>query len=316
MITRRLYPVPPERVYFVLCMGQSNMDGRTPSARLANTDYNYKGIAAGYPSVRTSQDQYTTTPSGVYTYFKTPFANADQSLENGSWQALVIGDNNCHSGAETVDFVGPELSLCTRLHEVSGKEVRLLKVGFSATGLSSTCTTSAAPGNWNNTNRFIAIEYFVKRAMTAFRAANPTKRPVLVGVNWWQGENDAAEGISQATYEAQFALLKSYVTNELYSQFVINRPPIWNLVKLKFAQNAAETVINNALTAIVASDSNFRLIDTAPYPRTINLSAGEASPIAVGTPNSLGWTDDGHASYIMQLAAGELMADNILARFS
>lgn len=314
MLARRFRSLP-EEVYFVLCMGQSNMDGRTPSARLANTNYNYKGIAAGYPSVRTTQGQYTTTPSGVYTYFKTTYASDTQSLDNGSWQALVIGDNNCHSGASTVDFVGPELSLCTRLREATGKEIRLIKVGFSGTGLSSTCTTSAAPGNWNNTNRFIAIEYFVKRAMASFRAAYPTKRPVLVGVNWWQGENDAAEGISQATYEAQFALLKAYVKQELYGQFAIKREPIWNIVKLKFWQNAAETTINNALAAIVAADTNFRLIDTGPYPTTINLSSGEAAPIAVGTPNSLGWNDDSHASYIMELAVGELMADNILAQF-
>lgn len=317
LIGRRLNPVPPERVLFILCMGQSNMDGRTISARLANTQYNYKGIADGYPAVRTTQGQYTTTPSGVYTYWKTLFPSDDQSLDNGSWQQLVIGTNNSHTGASTADQVGPELSLCTRLREATGLEVRMVKIGFGATGLTNTITTSNAPGNWNNTNRFIAIEYYLKRAMRDFRAAFPNKRPVLVGINWWQGEKDANEGITQATYEAQFESLRQYITQEVYSQFVIQRPPIWNLVKLNYWQNAAEDTINAALAAIVAANSaDFRLVDSQPYPTAAELTSAEAAPVAVGTPNSEGLNDDGHASYIAQLAVGERMADNILARFS
>lgn len=316
LIGRRLNPLPAERVYFVLCFGQSNMNGRTPTDRLANTQYNYKGIADGYPAVRTTQGQYSTTPSGVYTYFKTTDAFADQSIDNGAWQALNVGVNNAHNAGQGVGFVGPELSLCTKLNESTGREVRLIKVGFGSTGLTNTIS-NGSPGNWNNTIRFIAIEYYVKRALRDFRAAFPNKRPVLVGVNWWQGETDANQGINQATYEAQFESLRQYFVQELNGIFVIQRPPIWNLVRLDYLRTSGETGINAALQAIITANSaDFRFIDSTPYPQNIELTSGEAAPVAVGTPNSLGFTDDEHSSYIAQLAVGERMADNILARFS
>lgn len=305
--------MPPDEVYFVILLGQSNADGRAMATRLANTQYNYKGIAAGYPAVRAAQDQYTITPPGVYVYFKTAFASADQSLDDGAWAPLEIGVNNCHSGASAINFVGPELSLCTRLHDITGKEIRLIKCGYSDTGLTSTITNSSPAGNWNSASRNAAMLYFVDRAMRDFRSENPTKRAVLLGVNWWQGENDGSNAISQATYETQFASLLAFVKNHIYSGFVIEDEPIWNLVKLDFNRNAAEATINAALAAIVAANTGFYLVDPTPYPQEIELSAAEALPLPVGSPNAEGRTDDAHASYIMQLAVGEYMADNIIA---
>lgn len=311
MLLGRPTSTPPDTVYFVILLGQSNADGRAMATRLGNTQFNYKGIAAGYPSVRVAQAQYTTTPPGVYVYFKTAFASADQSLDDGAWAPLEIGVNNCHSGASAIDFVGPELSLCTRLHDITGKEIRLIKCGYSDTGLTSTITNSSPAGNWNNASRNAAMLYFVDRAMRDFRAENPTKRAVLLAVNWWQGENDGSNAVAQATYEAQFADLLAYVKQHIYSGFVVENEPIWNLVKLDFNRTAAEGVINAALAAIVAANTGFYLVDPTPYPQQIELSAAEALPLPVGTPNAEGRNDDAHASYLMELAVGELMADNI-----
>lgn len=315
MLIGTRYNTPPTEAPFVIILGQSNAVGYTVRQRLANTSYNYQGIAAGYPAVRVAQPQYAqTTVPGVKTYWKTNNPATDQSLNDGSWQDLTLGVNNCqNSGA--FEGVGPELSLCTNLHQYTGKTVWLLKCAYPGTALTSTITPSNPPGNWNNTNRVIFIEYFVKRALTSFRAANPTLRPFLAAIHWHQGEHDAMNNISKATYKTQFASLRTYLENELFAQFVTpkDRKPIWNIVKLKFFENAAEGIINDALAEIVAEHDRSYLIDCTSYPQGDALTAGQASPINVGDPNSAGGNDNNHQSYIAQLAIGELAFDNLIS---
>lgn len=302
----------------ILVMGQSNADGRCTANRLANTSFNYKGIATGYPAARTTQDQYPyvsgdPTP-GLKVYFKTAFASADQSLDNGAWYDYEIGLNNGHFGSGTAQIIGPEFSMGVKLNDLTGKDIYIIKCAYAGTALTSTITPTNPPGIWNNTNRFIAMEYFVDRAVRDYKAANPGRRLRLLGVVWWQGENDANAGISTATYTSQFNSFKAYVEGELYGHFVLpkGKEPIWNLVKLNFYQDAAEGLINTALSNIVAANPGFYLVDSTPYPQCQDLTVGEASPIAVGTPNSVGGSDDAHSSYIAQLAVGELCAQNVI----
>lgn len=315
MLIGTRYNTPPEDALFVIIMGQSNAAGYDVRARLANTDYNYQGIADGFPTVRAAEPQYVSSGvvPGVEIYFKTNDPADDQSLDDGSWQPLELGVNNCqNSGAW--EAVGFDLSLCTKLNEYTGKTIYLIKCAYPGTALTSTITPNNPPGNWNNTNREDFINYYASRALRDFRIANPTLRPKLLAINWWQGEHDAMNAISKATYKTQFASFKTYIETNLRTMFVTDNDalPIWNLVKLHFRVDADEAVINDALTELVAENDGFYLIESANYPRTENLTAQEASPITVGDPNSAGGSDNNHNSYITQLSVGELIFDNII----
>lgn len=311
------YGTPPEEALFVFSNGQSNAVGYDVMERLANDDYNYKGISTGYPTQRSGQEQYPMSGvvPGVFIYFKTDDPADDQSLDDGSWQPLELGVNNCQNSGD-FNGIGPDLSMCIKLHEYTGKDIYLIKCAYPGTALASSVTPTNPPGNWNNTNREIFINYFVKPALADFRAANPTIRPRLLAFNWWQGEHDALNSISTAGYKVHHNTLAAYWEEEVLGQFVTTTTqlPIWNLTKLRFRENAAEDDINDALTELVAEHSRYYLVDCSPYPQTEELTADEAAPIAVSTVgnNSAGREDDNHNSYIAQLAVGELWAQNII----
>lgn len=294
--------------HFIILLGQSNADGRREPTRLQNTQYNYKGIGAGYPSVRSGQDQYVANPSNVYIYRKAGIYTDDFSPDNGAWQAYVAGSNSSYDD----NAFGTELACATRLADTTGKPVYIIKVAFGGTGLSDSCDTSTIPGNWNHTIRYMAAEFWIKRALRDFRSANPTLRPRLLGINWWQGEQDTVDDIPTATYEAQFALFRAYMQRIIEGNFV-SQDYIWNITKLKFNENAAEALINTALANIAAAHSDTFLVDSTPYPQGDALTLGESSPLATGSPNADGGTDNAHSSYIGLLGVGEYMADNMIA---
>lgn len=317
MLIGTRYNEEPEDALFVFDNGQSNADGFDVMERLANTDWNYKGIADEWPSERDGQDQYAVSGvvPGVMIYAGSNDPSTDQSLDNRTWQPFELGVNNCqNSGA--FNGIGHALSLCTKLHEYTGKTIWLVKCAYPGTALASSITPLNPPGNWNNTNREIFIEYYVKRALRDFRADNPTLRARPVAFNWWQGEHDALHNITKAGYKVHHNTLSAYMEKEVFGQFVIptDKRPIWNLVKLRFHENAAETNINDALTELVSEHDHYRLVDCSSYPKTKELSAGQASPVAVNIVgnNSAGRQDDNHQSYIAQLAVGEIMAQNII----
>lgn len=299
----------PDKAYFILLLGQSNADGRREPTRLQNTQYNYQGIATGYPAVRTTQPQYAAAPSNVFIYRKTGVNTDDFSPDNGTWTAYEAGVTSSYDD----NAFGSELACATLIQQATGRPVYIVKVAFGGTGLSNTNTASTAPGNWNPTIRYMATEFWLKRAMRDFRAANPTLRPELLCVNWAQGEQDGVEGRSQSVYEAQFAQLKTFVDRAVQGAFVIesNRKPVWNLASLKFNENASEAVINAAIDAIVATYDDAYLCSVQPYPQGDALTPAEAAPLPVGNPNADGGLDNNHISYIGQLAMGELQFANI-----
>jgi hypothetical protein len=301
----------PPKAYFIILLGQSNADGRREPTRLQNTDFNYKGIAAGYPTVRSGQAQYVAAPSGVYIYRKTGVNTDDFSPDNGSWQAYEAGVTSSYDD----NAFGSELACATRIKDTTGTDAYIIKVAFGGTGLSNTNTASTVPGNWNPTVRYMAAEFWIKRALRDFRTSNPTVRPELLCINWAQGEQDGVEGRTAAVYEAQFAALKTYMERIVGECFVVDndRRYIWNIANLKFNENAAEAVINTALTNIVATYSDAYLCDITPYPQGDALTVAEAAPLAVGLPNADGGLDNNHISYIGQLSMGELQYENIVA---
>ena len=310
MILRGRNSNPPATADFILSLGQSHAMGRQEPTRLQNTQYNYKGIGAGYPTVRSGQGQYVLNPSGVYIYQKfLPGGPTDPtSVDDGSWAPYVAGTNSTYKGKA----FGPELSCATRLSDHTGKDVYIVKCAFGGTGLSSTCTGSSPPGNWNNTVRAVAAEDYLRRAMRDFRTANPTLRPRLLGINWWQGEQDATEGKTSAVYQAQFALFRTYWQGIIQGLFV-EQDFAWNVTKLKYNEDANEATINGALTTIASTYADTYLVDATPYPQGNALTVSEAAPMAVGSPNTDGGTDNNHVSYIGLLGVGEYMADNIIA---
>ena len=301
---------PPTTADFIITMGQSHAMGRQEPTRLQNTNYNYKGIGAGYPTVRSGQDQYVLNPSGVYIYEKfLPGGPTDPtSVDDGSWAPYVAGTNSTYRGKA----FGPELSCATRISDQTGNSVYIVKCAFGGTGLSNTCVSSSSPGNWNTALRIIAAENYLRRAMRDFRTANPTIRPRLLAINWWQGEQDAVESISSAVYQAQYALFRTYWQGIIQGLFV-EQDFAWNVTKLKFNENANEATINSALAAIASTYADTYLVDATPYPQGDSLTVSEASPMATGTPTTDGGNDDNHVSYIGILGVGEYMADNIIA---
>lgn len=311
MIWGTEHDTPLTKAYFIILLGQSNADGRREPTRLQNTQFNYKGIAAGYPTPRVAQEQYVADPADVYIYHKSVASSADMSVDVATWQAYEAGVNSSHDD----NSFGTELSCATLIQEATDRPVYIVKVAYGGTSL-NTNTPSASqfsPGNWNPTNRYIAMEYYLKRAMRDFRAANPTIRPELLCINWWQGENDGINGVSTATYEAQFLLLKAYIDKAVRGEFVIEegRDPIWNLTRLNFNENAAEALINTALDNVATALDDTYIINCAAYPKGDELTVAEAAPLAVGLPNADGGLDNDHTSYIGQLAVGELQFENI-----
>jgi len=300
-------PIP--KAYFIILEGQSNADGRREPTRLLNPDYNYVGIANGYPSVRTTQDQYVADPSGVYIYRKTGVNTDDFSPDNGVWQAYEAGVNSSYDD----NAFGSELTCASRIKAITGIDVYIVKVAFGGTGLSNTNTASTAPGNWNPTIRYMAAEFWLKRALRDFRIDNPTIRPEILCVNLAGGEQDGIEGRSQAEFESQFYDFKAYMDRAIQSCFVIDnaRNYIWNISSLKYNEDAAEGVINDAIDAIVAANDDVYLCDVSPYPQGDALTIQEAAPLAVGLPNADGGLDNAHISYIGQLSMGELQVANL-----
>lgn len=305
-------PVLP-KIRVVLLKGQSNAVGRHDGSRIENEDYAYKGISTEYPAARTTQEVYTTTPENVLTYHKDLFYYDDQSADDGVLVPYEAGVNSAPKTATSIQFWGSELSCATLLQEATGDLVVIVKAAWNSTGLTSTLVDSQAPGNWNNACRTIAVEYYLKRAIRDIRIAYPDHRIEVNAVNWWQGENDGSNAVSSATYQSQFASLKSYVDKAIAGLVVqeLGRKHIWNLTLLDFARNANEATIRSALTAIADANDDVYTVDAAGYPQSDELSSAEASPVAVGSPNANGWTDDNHSSGIAQLAVGELQFANI-----
>jgi len=306
-------PSEPEPIYLIILMGQSNGVGRQ-DGRLANTQFNYIGIADGYPTPRVSQPQYTATPSDVIIYYKPTLRTGNHSIDDGQWQAYEAGVNSRYPTPPATDnskVFGSELSLATLIQQATGKTLAIIKPAWQTTALSRGAT-SDLPGAWNDTSKFIAAEFYIRRGIRDLKLAYPDRRIVLLCVNWWQGESDSISGISSANYQAQFAEFKAYIDRVVGGLVVQDTRHIWNITRLDFFRTAAEGVINTAIDAIEAAYPDVYKVNAAGYPQSNDMTSAEAAPTPVGNPNANGWDDDDHNSYIAQLAMGERQFVNIL----
>jgi hypothetical protein len=311
MILGSIAQAQPDPLYLIILMGQSNGAGRQ-DGRLANTLYNYVGIADGYPAQRTTQAQYSATPSDVIIYYKPTARTGDHSIDDGAWQAYEAGVNAGYPTLTSAKIWGSELSCATRIQQQTGKTVAIIKPAWQSTGLSRG-TTSDLPGTWNYTSREVAAEFYIRRGIEDLKAAYPTRRIKLLAINWWQGETDGTGNIPSADYQRQFAEFKVYIDRLVGGLVVQDVPHIWNITRLDFNRTASEGVINDAIDAIEAAYLDVYKVNAAGYPQSDEMTSAEASPVAVGNPNANGWPDDDHSSYIAQLAIGEQQFDNILA---
>lgn len=303
-------------VELVIILGQSNASGRGEVRRLGNTQYNYKGVSTGYPSTRTTQAQYDSLPSGIFIYAKP--ANTELTalaLDNGEWQAYQAGvQGNCNwdlAAVPTYKVFGPELSLSQMIKDSTGREVFIIKCARGGTSLTPGIG-SETPGDWNNTLRQVAADYFIKRGVRDLKVLRPGKRINLSAVIWWQGENDAGAGVTAVNYQTQFNSLKSYLDNAIGETIALRHGYYWNLVKLDFNQTTNEATINTAFDAIASAKSDCKVIDISAYPRKFDLSTAEAVPVTKNfTLNSAGGADNNHSSYLSYLACGELVFQQI-----
>lgn len=289
----------------IIILGQSNAGGNAEPGRIPNTQFNYNGIAAGYLNPRTTQPQYIANPAGLWIYYKYAPGSANQSLDVAKWQKY----NASITGRIEGPGFGSALSLGTSIMDYCNRECFIIQPTWGGTALIEG-TTSNPPGTWNNTTRQIALEYYIQRAARDLRLFRPRKQLRVVNVAWWQGENDAINGQTKSAYKAAFASLKSYIDNGIVSEFGPKQYE-WNIVSLKYNENAAEAVINDALAEIAAENADCNLVNQSTYPQKDALTSQEASPVPVGQGVIGSGGDDGHSSYITQLAIGELIFNNI-----
>lgn len=302
----------PEPIYLIILMGQSNGVGRQ-DGRLSNTQFNYVGIADGYPTPRVSQPQYAADPSDVIIYYKPTLRTGDHSIDDGEWQAYQAGVNSRYPTPPATDnalVFGSELSCATLIQQATGKLTAIIKPAWQTTALSRGAT-SDLPGAWNDTSRVIAAEFYIRRGIQDLKALYPNRRIKLVSINWWQGESDSISAISSANYQAQFAEFKAYIDKVVAGLVVQDQKHIWNITRLDFFRTAAEGVINTAIDAIEAAYADVYKVNAAGYPQSNDMTSAEAAPVPVGNPNANGWPDDDHSSYIAQLAVGEQQFANI-----
>lgn len=296
----------------LVVMGQSNAVGRHENSRLANMDYNYHGISAGYPAVRDGQAQYTATPDGVYIYRKPGDRSANHSLDNGAWTAYQAGSNSSNSDSSGLLSFGSELSAAVRLRQATGAPVYVIKCAFGGTGLARTNTGSNVPGNWQTNIRGLAMNYWLSRGIRDLKTYAPGLRPRIMGICWWQGEEDGQMGIGKDEYKDEFLDMQQYMLRTINGLFVVDKPPVWVVTKLRYLQTAGEGVINDALTELAGENASIELVDCSPYPKGNELTTQQAAPMNTGTPNSDGSNDDNHMSYIGRLSVGELWAGRII----
>lgn len=298
------------KVPTIILLGQSNNDGAMQATRLANTLWNYKGILANWPNTRVAQAQYVYNPSNVHIYNRAAAQASDWRADTGAWQAYQAGVNsrNVTTASNTVLF-GNECYLAQCIQDVHGGQVAIIKPSFAGVGLLPTSVT-VAPGPFNNISRDIAMQIYLQRAVRDYAAYNPGHVLDPVCVVWWQGEAEASLASGTAAYQAAWLEMYPLIRDSIRSLFPIRRDPVWNLVKLDFYRNAAETNINTALSNCAAAiPSGYYITShTGKSLQKQELTAGQASPLTKGSPTNItGNDDDAHSNYI----AGQLVAEEI-----
>lgn len=296
---------------FIWIGGQSNAEGAAQVTRLSNNQFNYWGINSGYPSTRTNQSKYTKTPANVHIYNK---ANSNQNsnfvTDNAAWEAYDADTTARFDSPITKQF-GCELSMGTRIAARTGRDVGFVKSGFGGTALIHGTTTNA-PGTWNYSNRNIAIEFLIKRAIRDLKTYQSGKMVNPLCKVWWQGETDGINGQSKAAYKASLSELVVYMDKGFKDNFSLNHVVPWFFVLPSYNRNAAEQLIRDAITEFCGENPNCYYFDIDAYPRKTSLTTAEAAPLAKGTPNADGGNDDNHQSYIAQLAVGEILSDKLI----
>jgi len=263
--------------YIVLILGQSNAAGRAEVSRLSNKYYNPMN--------------YVANPKRVKIYDKGNMADRDLSKDNGSWKDYYAGVNSNTDGSPLNNF-GPELSLSQLITRYKNGNVYIIKAAFGGTALSPNIPTMY-PGNWTDNNLSIAMEYYFKPAMRDLHVNEPNSNVHFLGVIWWQGESDAAAGISASIYKEQFTILKNHADEYLSKEF--KYPYKWVLIGLNYKQDTNEAAINTALKSLSGKDTYF--IPTLAYPRKMDLTQSQKWPVESER-------DDNHSSYIAQLSVG------------
>lgn len=305
--------------YLIIVAGQSNADGQGLTQRLSNTQFNYKGIAAGYPNPRTTQGQYVLNPSGVYIYSKgkNP-AYSIQITDNGHWVGYVAPTYSSSSDTGFYAHFGPELPLSQYLRDVTGKEIFILKPAFSGTPLSPGVPSSFGPGNWTDdtlgdrysdiTKKVLPIWWY-QNALRDFHSFRPGVTLIPLVVLWHQGESDEGAATTQQYADALTDFIDKN-TRMITTYFSTYRHPVPTaVIKLDMHRDADEATIVAAQQMVAGVMKNTVLIENSRYPRRSDLTTAECAPVAFDSIS--GDPDSGshglHASYIKILSIGELV---------
>ena len=268
----------------VFLFGQSHNDSVFQSERLENDLWNYKGILAGYPNTRVSQEKYVKKPDVTHIWNRSAAQSSDWSVDSGAWEPYEAGVNsrNVTNGSNNVLF-GAECFLGQCIQDVTGGQVAVIKPSFAGIGLLPT-SLNTPPGPWNYITRNIAIQVYLQRAVRDYAAFNPGHVLDPKVVLWWQGETEASFGTSTAAYQAAWLEQYPIMQNAIRSLFPISRDPAWCLVQLDYYRNAAEANINAALVNCAAAVGGYSI--DAHIGKSLQkqeLTPAQALPLPKGT---------------------------------
>lgn len=291
VMSGRSSQLPPDidldnSIFVVFAAGQSNCVGRATSQRMIQLTENME------------------TPSGVRYFFKNNYTSTD----NGSFVAPFEGsDHTKEPDQASVGYFGSYIQLAARLKRVSPNPVYVVMMGDGGTALKQNLTSPDWYEGSSGECFQIATQYFYSAAYPKIEAEQPGKTIIPI-IDWHQGETDAGDADGIIGYATRFSGAGRFV-DSLRASHSSLEDAFMIITKLYFQLTAGEDTINEFFETYAASQDNVGIVDISDINRKVDLTTDEKGGI------STSGSDDGHTSYLGQIAKADRAYALIKARF-
>lgn len=242
---------------------------------------------------RTRQESltgYSTRPNGVKRFMQSTFG-----ASGGSWTDYTSG---LSSG--TGSIIGK------MIYDYLKTPVYIIEAGRGGSSL------AAVPGTYNDWVTTDATELFNNFTTKMWdegisKIPNPNNLPLKVlFIEWHQGETDAANPDSYASYSTNFNLFINALRG--YNPLLAEAPLFVNTIN--WSGSPGQTQVNLALSTFCSANSNAFIIDsyagvTYPWRQNLPLEIRTAYPPAY-------YLDDNHASYLTLFNKATLYYNKLL----
>lgn len=156
----------------------------------------------------------TTTGGGIYDnsqpYTYIFYKPDNTSTNNGKLQKYNFNSGN--NNYRTPVYVGPDISVGVKYHELTGKPLLIIKYALGGSALVDDGVTTTAAGIWqidadatraNNLLHYsIALNNFIIPCINYCKANGITLN--IIAFNWCQGETDSTSLLRSSAYESEF----------------------------------------------------------------------------------------------------------------